>query len=95
MTGLSGLYFADVYMAQLQVEFVFLKQSISLAHNGPRVCEGAEKKVLCFKFAPTLAKPFFYLLIYIFLQIKNGFCGKKVQKFSFALNPLFRKHDVV
>jgi len=44
-----------------------------LAANGPRVCEGAGKKAISFNFAPTLAKPFFYLLIYIFYANKKWF----------------------
>jgi hypothetical protein len=44
-----------------------------IAYNGSRIGEGAEKKAQTFNFDPTLAKPFFYLLIYTFSAKKNGF----------------------
>ena len=42
-------------------------------HIGKRLCEGAEKEVQKFNSAPTVAKPFFYLLIYTFPANKKWF----------------------
>ena len=55
---------------------------VKIAANGPRIGEGAEKKALTFNFTPTVAKPFFYLLIYIFVANKKWFLRKKKHKRS-------------
>jgi hypothetical protein len=52
---------------------LFLLGFSTISANGPRIGEGAEKKAQTFNFDPTLAKPFFYLLIYTFSAKKNGF----------------------
>ena len=53
-------------------------------HIGPRIGEGAEKKALTFNFAPTLAKPFFYLLIYIFSANKKWFLRNRSTNVEFS-----------
>lgn len=55
-----------------------------MTHNGPRIGEGAEKKALTFNFAPTLAKPFFYLLIYTFSANKKWFLRNRSTKVEFC-----------
>ena len=42
------------------------KISNGIAHNGPRIGEGAANKAQPFTSVPTLAKPFSYLLNYTF-----------------------------
>lgn len=56
--------------------------SVIITANGPRIGEGAEKEARTFNLAPTVAKPFFYLLIYIFVANKKWFLRKKKHKCS-------------
>jgi hypothetical protein len=55
-----------------------------MTHNGSGLCEGAEMEAQKFNSALPLAKPFFYLLIYIFPANKKWFLRVKNTNVEFS-----------
>ncbi|WP_262149809.1 hypothetical protein [Chryseobacterium foetidum] len=58
----------------------------NIADNGKSIAEGGEIEAQKLKFAPQLAKPFFFANLHFSKQKKNGFCGTEVQMLKFGLS---------